>query len=82
MLSHPVELAAYFSTSVKVILGKRERSTLGSLRKSNSNQTKRNSHNLRFLHFVDMQLDFSSVSAILTDRFLPRPGKANLAKIE
>ena len=57
---HPVELATYFSTSVKVILGKRERSKLGSLGKLNSNQTKLNSHNLRFLHFVDMQLDYNS----------------------
>ena len=41
MLSHPVELAAYFSTSVKVILGKRERSTLGSEKiKFESNEAK------------------------------------------
>ena len=81
VLSHPVELAAYFSTSVKVNFGKRERSTLGSLGKSNSNQTKLNSHNLRFFAFCrhTTRLQFS---AILTYRSSPRPGKGNLAKIE
>ena len=69
MLSHPVELATYFSTSLKVILGKRERSTLGSLGKLKWNQTKRN---LRFFAFC-RRATRVQLSAILICRSLPWP---------